>query len=108
RVDVDAVIVETPVPKRKVLVRRMRQLGWLHVLGQCLFQAGIVPFLRRAASARIQPIIASCGYPLREFNGAGVRRVNSVNDSTTVSLIREFQPAVVVINGTRIISSRVL
>lgn len=106
--NVTAVLLEGPVSARELLRRRARRLGWFSVLGQCLFQAGMVPLLRRQVTTRIRSIIKESGFARQGFPDAELRLVSSVNDDAAVAWLRDLRPAVVVVNGTRIISSKIL
>jgi folate-dependent phosphoribosylglycinamide formyltransferase PurN len=100
------VIVEDPVPRLTLARRRARRLGWPTVLGQVAFVTVALPLLRRAAQARITDISTRSGLDTSDIGR--VLRVTSVNDPGTVELLRELSPAVVVVQGTRIISDIVL
>ena len=100
------VVQEQAVPRLTLARRRARRLGWPTVLGQVVFVTAVVPLLRRAARRRVAEIMAESG--LRTGPIPVVRAVESVNDPTTADLLRRLAPAVVVVNGTRIISDAVL
>ncbi len=105
---VAAVIIEAPVPKPTLLKRRVQRLGLRTVAGQLLFRGLVVPSLSRASRARIAEICAQ-----HELRGDAVperwiRRVSSVNSQDARGLLRSLGPAVVVVNGTRIIAKETL
>jgi folate-dependent phosphoribosylglycinamide formyltransferase PurN len=100
------VIVEEPVPRLTLARRRARRLGWPRVLGQVAFVTVALPLLRRSARARVADILTRSNLdptPLAE-----VRPVVSVNDPATGALLQRLAPAVVVVQGTRIISDATL
>jgi folate-dependent phosphoribosylglycinamide formyltransferase PurN len=102
------VIMENPVDKKTFLKKRIKKLGFITVAGQVLFQALIVPLLERAARKRKLQIVAET-----ELNGSNipaqlVTQVPSVNDAQTIALLQQWQPDLVIVNGTRIISKNVL
>jgi len=100
------VVMEQPVPRLTLARRRARRLGWPTVLGQVAFVTVALPLLRRSARRRISEILASAGLDTTPV--AGVRPVDSVNAPATAALLREIGPAVVVVQGTRIISDATL
>ena len=87
--------------------RRLRRLGYREVAGQVLFSALVVPTLRLKAKARIAAIIEREGMDVSPIDGP-VLDVASVNSDEVRSALRQADPAVVVVNGTRIISKDVL
>ncbi len=106
RVDDLVVIVEEPPSRRRMASRRAKRVGWPTVVGQVLFAAGALPVMRRRGADRIRTIVAESGvdaspYPVDH-------RVGSVNAPETIALLRALEPSVVVVQGTRIISSEVL
>jgi folate-dependent phosphoribosylglycinamide formyltransferase PurN len=100
------VIMEDPPSRRRMVMRRARKLGWLAVTGQLLFIIGALPILRRRASPRVNDIlrVASADATPREPDS----RVPSVNDAQVIGLLTSLRPAMVVVNGTRIIATPVL
>jgi methionyl-tRNA formyltransferase len=62
--------------------------------------------LRWRGRHRIEAIVAGGGLATSPYPGA--HHVESVNDQETIRLLRTMQPTVIVVNGTRIISSDVL
>jgi len=86
--------------------RRARRLGWFTLVGQIAFVAVLMPVLRRVSRRRIQAILTESG--LDDSDIPSIRAVVSVNDPQTPALLREFGPAVVVVNGTRIIADSTL
>ncbi|MDQ4131272.1 MAG: formyl transferase, partial [Actinomycetota bacterium] len=87
--------------------RRLRRLGYREVAGQVLFSALVVPVLRLKAKARIESIIEREGMDVTPIDGP-VLDVASVNSEEVRSALRRADPAVVVVNGTRIIAKDVL
>ena len=101
------VVVEDSPSRRRLATRRAARIGWPTVIGQILFVAGALPLLRHRGRARIESIVAGAGLDVTPTTAA-LHAVPSVNDRATIALLRSEQPDVVVVNGTRIISSEVL
>ena len=94
-------------PSRVTLTRRRaRRLGWVRVAGQLAFLALAMPVLRWRGRARLRAILTEAGLDIRPV--AGLRQVESVNSPECIALLRDLAPAVVVVQGTRIISPAVL
>jgi folate-dependent phosphoribosylglycinamide formyltransferase PurN len=105
---VERVLLEDAPARMAFLKRRAKKLGVRKVLGQLAFRAVLVPALQRRARARIDEIARDYDLRRDEPPAAVVQRVSSVNDDETIEALRALAPAVVVVNGTRIISDRVL
>ena len=99
-------IIEDPVSRLRLVRRRVARLGYVAVAGQLAFMIGLVPVLSALARRRVKEIIEEAGFDDRPVPNA--HRVRSVNDSATQELLRWLDPAVVVVNGTRIIGADTL
>lgn len=99
-------ILERPVPGWRIAARRFRRLGWRVVSGQVLFRLATVPVLEHRGRTRIAKILME--YGLDESQVEPTVRVGSVNDASTREILKDLHPAVVVVVGTRIISSSTL
>ncbi|HXQ43888.1 MAG TPA: formyl transferase [Acidimicrobiales bacterium] len=100
------VVMERPVARLTLARRRARRLGWGTVVGQVAFVTAALPWLRRSARERVRTILDASGLDASDI--PVVRTVPSVNDPETAALLRDLDPAVVVVNGTRIISDATL
>jgi phosphoribosylglycinamide formyltransferase-1 len=107
RLGVGAVILERPVSKTRLLRARAHKLGWTSALGQAAFilASGILCWESRKRSAEISRLYNLSARPVA---GVEIIEVSSVNALETISILRRLQPRVVVVNGTRIISQRIL
>lgn len=105
---VAAVIVEQRVARSKFLKSRFRRLGATEVLGQIVFQAAVAPALRVLARDRSAQIKRENALRTDPIDPKVVHRVSSANADETLALLRSFDPAVVVVSGTRILSKRLL
>ncbi len=101
------VMVEEPVPRTRMLQRRLHTLGALTVLGQILFMAVALPVLRVLARQRIAELQRDPALRAAELP-ADAPYVASVNTPETRAALRELNPSVVVVSGTRIISADTL
>lgn len=101
------VVLEDGVPARQLLRRRLGKLGTMTVAGQVLFMVLVGRRLRRAANARVREIMDAHGMDDRPID-VRVTRVPSVNSPEARDALRAQAPAVVVVNGTRIIGRQTL
>ncbi|MFH1009905.1 MAG: formyl transferase [bacterium] len=106
--DFDAVIIEERVPALLMAKRRIKRLGLFTVIGQILFQTLVTPYLRWASRDRARRIKLDNSLNDDPIDRDRVIHVKSVNDDPTIEILRELNPHVVIVNGTRIISERVL
>jgi len=100
------VITEEPQSRVQLTRRRIKRIGWFAVLGQVSFVAIAMPALRIRGQQRKNQILSE--WSLNTTAREPDFRVDSVNSLETIDLLAHLQPRVVVVNGTRIISSRVL
>jgi folate-dependent phosphoribosylglycinamide formyltransferase PurN len=100
------VVMESPSSRLRTARRRARREGWLSAVGQVLFRVLLQPVLRRRGERRRAAILSAAS--LDVTHRPPHHRVPSVNDEQMVSLLTSLRPAMVVVNGTRIISARVL
>lgn len=101
-------LVEKREPITTFVRRRFRKFGLVESAGQLLFIAWS-KFAQRSRTCRKRrsDILAATGLsetPLAD----GVHRIANANDKATINLLRQLEPSVVVVNGTRILSRRLL
>lgn len=101
------VIEESAESKGEIIHRRARLLGWAMALSQAA--AGLVIRLLNARrSGRIERIIRDHGLDTAPHGKRDVRHVTTVNAPETLGLLRELQPDVVAVYGTRILKPATL
>lgn len=105
---VDAAIFEEKESTKKFLQRRIKKLGYLKVAGQVLFQLIVVPLLRKQAAIVIDTMVEQAQLDTIQNDAILIHQVYSANDSSVIELVQNIQPDVVVINGTRILSKKLL
>ena len=101
-------IREQPVPRSQFLKNRAKKLGWPMVIGQVVFQAGIAPILKKLAAGRLAEIFRENSLRDMPVPDDKLLKVNSINDPATIETVRQTEVDVVVVNGTRILSKRLL
>ncbi len=101
-------VLEEKVPRWQLVRGRYRRLGLWPVAGQLAFLGAVQPMLARRARGRVREILGEHGLDDRDVDPGRVRRVRSVNDPEARELLRRLEPAVVVLNGTRIVSRETL
>ncbi len=107
-VSIDSVVIEDKISKKKLIRNRLRKIGQLKVIGQLLFQVFIQKLLLRSSKNRIAEILSMNHLSQATIPDAKILRVSSVNDKDCIDLLNKLNPSIIVVNGTRIISKKVL
>ena len=102
------VIMEDPVPRKVFLKKRIKKLGFINVAGQVLFSLLIAKPMTKTSGSRISQIKEQYKLKTTAIPKRILHKVNSVNDTTTIELLRTIQPDLIIVHGTRIISKKVL
>jgi methionyl-tRNA formyltransferase len=105
---INAVIIEKKENIKIFFKRRIRKLGIFTVIGQVLFQILIVKPLHTMSRKRIDEIIMENSMETAEVSREKLKEVKSVNSGETIELLKQINPDLVIVNGTRIISKKVL
>lgn len=106
--DIEAIILEQPVPAKEFIKKRVKKLGFLKVGGQVLFQFLIVKFLHLTSSKRKKEILALYRLNDDPIQKEKIIRITSVNSNECLSLLKKINPELVIVNGTRIISKEII
>ena len=101
-------IVEEKESREKMISRRIKKLGYFTVAGQLIFQTLVVPLLKKNAAKRIVVIFKENYFNTHTIPADKLVSVSSVNNQATADIINAINPAVVIVNGTRIISKKIL
>lgn len=106
--DIERVIIENSISKKTLFRRRIKKIGLLEVVGQTLFSILVVPILKYKAGSRKKELIKE--YELNEtnFDFTNTKRVSSINDDSCKEILESLNPDIVLVNGTRIISKKIL
>lgn len=105
RFEIARVILEEPEDRAVFIRRRIKRLGLLTVADQLAFMAA-AKLLGRTGRRRIAEILAQAG--LRDVAPPDPLRVTSANAAETIEALAALNPRVVVVNGTRILSRKLL
>lgn len=97
------VVLETPPSTRQLLRSRIKRLGLADVIGQVLFQVLVAKPLAWSSRRRSDEILAEHAASIAPIPPERIQFIRSVNDPDSWHLVRGLSPAVVVINGTRIL-----
>lgn len=101
------VVIENQVSRYVLLKRRAARLGFVKVIGQIFFML-YLPLLKKLSNKRIQSLIASADLSTAPPLEVEITRLESVNSQACIEWLKVFRPLVVVLNGTRIVSTSLL
>jgi methionyl-tRNA formyltransferase len=104
---VPTLVLETPVPRSTFLRRRAKRLGVATATGQALFMVTALPTLRWQGRERASEICRVHALDRSPID-ASAYHVDSANGKDAQQLLATLTPDVVVINGTRILSTATL
>lgn len=107
-VNIVQVIREVPVPMKTIMKNRAKKLGWFNVLGQIAFGKLILPILRTFSKDQKEKVIQNLGLSDLEISSEKLVDVSSVNSPETIEILKKINPDVVIVNGCRIVSKKVL
>ena len=105
--EIVAVIVERKPSALKMLRYRARTLGWWETFGQFCFIL-YSRLLSRAADMRIAMLMHRHGLSDTPIPGIAITPVDSANHKRVAALLKKLAPQAVVVNGTRILSKKLL
>jgi folate-dependent phosphoribosylglycinamide formyltransferase PurN len=101
------VLIEQGESRATLLRRRAARKGFWEVFGQVLFMSS-VPLMCASGKQRRRELIAAAGLSAERPEAVPTHHVESVNSQECIDLLATERPDVVVVNGTRIISAKVL
>jgi folate-dependent phosphoribosylglycinamide formyltransferase PurN len=101
-------IIEEKENTKKFIKRRIKKLGLFTVIGQISFQLFIAKPLYQKSKHRIDRIINENSLKTTEIPNEKRREVKSINSQETIELLKQIDPDIIIVNGTRIISKKVI
>lgn len=107
-IKIDKVILEDSESTKIFLKRRVKKLGYLNVLGQIMFKVICVPVLNLTSKNRISEIKKQYALDDKENYLKDAIFVNSSNSIECIETIKQLNPDIIIVNGTRILSKKLL
>jgi methionyl-tRNA formyltransferase len=101
-------LLEKPVARKTMLQNRIKKLGRSAVFSQIAFVATVRRYLSWRYKDRVMEICHQEGMELVPPVTSAILPIESVNGEECRTFMREIQPTVVVVNGTRIIGKKTL
>lgn len=102
------VVFEEKVSTKKLIISRIKKLGFFKVVNQLIFQLTISKLLKIFSYRRIEELKKKYSFSSKAINDSVLINVSSVNNNDCITAIKKNNPDVIIVNGTRIISNKVL
>ena len=106
--DIAAVLLEDRVDSKKLIKGRIKRLGYLSVFNQLLFQTTISKILSYFSKKRIEELKLKYNLTSDPIPQHKIINISSVNSKESMDYLQDLNADVVIVNGTRIISNKVL
>lgn len=107
-IDFAGVIIENPPRKKNIIKRRIKKIGWIATIGQVLFILIVPKILLLFSSKKKNVIFDRFNLDSSPIDPQKEIFIESVNSDNCIALLNELKPDLILVNGTRIISSKVL
>ena len=105
---IEKIFLENSNSKLKQFTKRIKRYGFFNALGQVAFMLFVFPFLKISSQKRKNAILSAHGLQLKHLPEDKIIRVKTLNSEATRALLKELQPGLLIVNGTRIISRKTL
>lgn len=105
---IEKVIQETPVSMKKIMLNRVKRLGYFNVFGQILFGVLLLPVIRFFSKKQLENVLSYLKLDSTPIPSEKIIKVDSVNSNKSLQILQELDADVVVVNGCRIISKKIL
>lgn len=106
--NISAVIEENAVPMKQIMKNRAKKLGWINVGGQIMFGVLLLPVIKKFSKNQTEKVIKKLEVDLSPIPETVLKTTDSVNSDKTLKLLQELKPDLVIVNGCRIISKKIL
>lgn len=108
QVSIDAVLITDSISPMKIILNRLKRLGFIHVLDQLIFQLILVRILKLFSKELIEKRKNDLGLISTSISGPDLIEVGLVNSKVCIDTIKSINPDIVIVNGTSIIGKKVL
>lgn len=107
-IEIMKVIREQAIPMKKIMKNRAHKLGWFNVGGQIAFGLLLLPIIRTFSKHRKKEVMRELQLNDEKIPEEKLIDVSSVNSQECIHILKQINPDVVIVNGCRIISHKVL
>jgi folate-dependent phosphoribosylglycinamide formyltransferase PurN len=106
--EIEAVVLETPIPRKEQFLKRARRLGYFSAIGQVIFFLGIMPLIKRVSQKRKKEIYQQHSLDESMPPENIIQRIEYANTDAGRAVLKALNPSLIIVNGTRIISKKTL
>lgn len=106
--DIDTVVFEKPIPRKKQFLNRAKRLGYLNAMSQVIFFLCIAPVIKQFSQKRKAEIFKEFDLDESDPPEEIIKRIRYANTEEGRSLLKQLNPDLIIVNGTRIISKKTL
>ena len=105
---IDFVILEKAIPRKKQFSNRVKLLGLFNAISQVVFMLFVFPFIKLFSQKRKREIYSEYSLDETPIPEERIIRVSALNSEQSRQLLRQLNPDLILVNGTRIISGKTL
>ncbi|WP_298499408.1 formyl transferase [uncultured Algibacter sp.] len=106
--NIENIIIDNGESTSTLIKRRIKRLGFIHVIGQLLFRVIAVSYINATSKKRFKEIFNKHHIKEAEFELEKTTKVSSINSDEGRKLLNKLNPDIVVIVTTRILSKKTL
>ena len=106
--DIDTVVFEKPIPRKRQFLNRAKRLGYINAISQAIFFICIAPVIKSFSQKRKAEILKEFDLDETGPPEQVIKRIRYANTEEGRSLLRQLNPDLIIVNGTRIISKKTL
>lgn len=105
---IEKVVRETPVSMKQILKNRAKRVGYFNVFGQILLAFYCCQLSEEFSKNQLTKVLETQQLDSKPIPEDKIISVNSVNSDESLKILKELNADVIVVNGCRIISKKIL
>lgn len=106
--DIYKVLITDNPSKKQIINRRIKKFGYLHVINQLFFQVFAIKTLKFISNKKIKLKIKNLKLDNTQIPSEKIINVGQANSHKNIEILNEINPDIIIVNGTSIISTKVL
>lgn len=106
--EINAIVFEQPIPRKKQFLNRAKRLGYMNAMSQVVFFLCISPVIKRFTQKRKAEIFKQYDLDETPPPESLITRIRYANTEEGRAVLKQLDPDLIIVNGTRIISKRTL
>ncbi|TMI89238.1 MAG: hypothetical protein E6H08_16840 [Bacteroidetes bacterium] len=105
---IDTVVFEKTISKTEQFRRRVKFIGFWGAVGQVIFMLSAFPFLKLISQGKRKKILAQYKLDLTTIPAEKIKRIDKLSSTKGREFLQELKPDLLIVNGTRILSTKTL